>query len=106
MTETWRKILPGWYTNAPERGDLTKRPFKGYEGRGDFLQYSEEFEDWVAAGNVEYVIERSETGAKIGNQPVGTWALIIDDSLDCEPFATLADAKAYAEQSIRERADR
>mgnify|MGYP003145546750 CR=1 FL=1 len=95
MTETWRKILPGWYTNAPLRGEL---------GSGGF---SDDYENWSEmVGNVEHEIRRVCRDDRVGNFPVGTWALVIGGSLDCDPFATLADAKAYAEQSIRERADR
>jgi|TARA_Y100000310_G_scaffold229186_1_gene231595 hypothetical protein len=95
----WNKVTRGRYTNAPLTGELRKVP--NPYGPGETLRFSDEYEDWRdTIGNVEYVIERSETGGKIGNFPVGTWALIIDGSLDCDPFATLADAKAYAEQSI------
>ena len=97
----WRMVMAGWYTNAPERGDLTRRPYKGYEDAGDFLQYSEEFEDWKAAGNVEEEIMRSYAGEyRIANAPVGTWVLITNGHVDCEPFATLTDAMAYAEEAI------
>ena len=97
----WRMVMAGWYTNAPETGPLTYRPFRDHPDAGDFLQYSDEHQDWVAAGNVEEVIERSYAGeGRIANAPVGTWVLITNGRVDCEPFATLTDAMAYVEQAI------
>ena len=104
MTETaktkWNKVMRGEYTNAPLMGELREVP-NPYAG-SDRLQFSDEYEDWKNnhIGNFECVIEQSYTGGKKGNAPVGTWTLVIDGHLDHEPFATLADAKAAAEQSI------
>jgi hypothetical protein len=102
MSETaktkWNKLMRGWYTNAPPKGEL--RSVKTAWG-SDRLQFSDEYEDWRdTIGNVEVEIHESYTGGKIANAPVGTWVLVVEDRVDTEPFATLRDAKAYAEQSI------
>ena len=92
--------MRGWYTNAPLMGELRKVP---HPDGGETLRFSDEYEDWKdTPGNVEVNIHESYTGAKIADAPVGTWVLVVENRVDCEPFATLRDAKAYATQGLVE----
>jgi hypothetical protein len=95
----FRKKFAGNYTNAPERGELRK------VAGTQVMAFSPEYEAFIEA-NWTYQITRVTRWDELGAwAPIGTWVL-----RSCEPgssdgdlwewsFATLAEAKAAAEQS-------